>query len=105
MTRWRQRDIRPEWADDILERLAEQEMHMADITQAVQDLADAVSAAAARVQTDIDTLKAEIAKLDTPSPEMQAAADAIEAQVASLASIDPAAPPTPAPADPNAPAA
>jgi phage shock protein A len=109
MNRYR-RTRRPEWVDDILDRLTELEEHlMADISQAETDLAAAVSATATRVQTDIDTLQAEIAKLPDPSPELQAAADAIETQVAALAAVDPAAPPVPAdapaPADPNTPPA
>lgn len=71
---------------------------MADITQAEQDLADAVSATATRVQDDIAALKQAIADGNTAAT--QQAADAIEAQVANLANIDPASPPTPAPAPP-----
>ena len=70
---------------------------MADVDQALSDLATAVSDTAQRVQTDIATLKQQIAdaqSLDAADQaKLQATADSIEAQVAGLANIDPAAPP------------
>ncbi|MDQ2781795.1 MAG: hypothetical protein M3Y26_04565 [Actinomycetota bacterium] len=97
----------PAWAREfraeINSTLKRMEAHMAkDITTAEQDLADAVSATAKRVQDDIAALKAAVAAGNPAA--VQAAADAIEAQVAVLANVDPAAPPTPAPPTPAPPA-
>lgn len=88
----------PEWGMELAHLLIDlMEAVMADITQAEADLAAAVSAVATRVQTDIEALKTEIAALETPSTALSDAAAAIETQVAALAAIDPANPPTPAP--------
>jgi hypothetical protein len=92
----------PEWAKVWLTRLTIQLDRLrrdivADISQAETDLAGAVSAVAQRVQTDIAALQAAIASGAGDKAALQAAADAIESQVATLTNVDPANPPTPAP--------
>lgn len=80
---------------------------MADIEQALADLAAGVQAVATRVQSDLAALNQEIATLEAAGADttaLQAAADSIETQVAALAAIDPAAPVSPVPPVTPAPA-
>lgn len=96
------------WLESILEQVPEHarrinrlEEQMADITQAETDLAAQVDATLAEIGTLEEHVATLQAAIDAGSPaEIQAAADAIEAQVTRLKGAMPAtteAPPTEAP--------
>jgi predicted nucleic acid-binding Zn-ribbon protein len=81
-------------------RILRLEELMADITQAESDLAAQVTATVGEIstlETQVSTLQAKIAA-GAPTAEIQAAADAIETQVAVLKGAMPAAPPAAPPA-------
>lgn len=71
---------------------------MADMTQAQADLAAQVDATLGEItglEGEVQKLKDAIAATPTPDPVIQAAADAIEAQVARLKGAMPVVPPAP----------
>jgi predicted nucleic acid-binding Zn-ribbon protein len=95
------------WLEALLEQVPEHarrinrlEEQMADITQAQADLAAQVDATLAEIATLEEHVATLQAAVDSGSPaEIQAAADAIEAQVTRLKGALPASPTATPPAD------